>query len=445
MSQRLMIFTRFPEPHRSKTRLIPALGPVGAAVLQREMTRHTLRRAQEFAKWKQVPVEVHFDGGSEDQMEQCFGTGRCYRPQSGGDLGSRMRGAFERAFGEGIRRAVIVGTDCPGASAQVLRTAFDRLEDHDLVLGPATDGGYYLIGLRRPAPQLFAGISWGSETVLEATLRAAHEVGLSTSLLQRLTDVDRPQDLHVWRRARRRFAADLNDAQISLIIPALNEEAPLDKTLRCLQGATNVETIVVDGGSQDRTREIARSRACHVLTTEAGRARQMNAGAAAAGGSILLFLHADTRLPERFAEHVRKALAKPAVAAGAFRLRLDAPGWPLRVVETAINLRSRWLAMPYGDQAIFLPADAFYLAGAFADVPILEDFELVRRLQRRGRIAILSPPVVTSARRWQARGVWRTTWINQRVVLGYYLGVPPKRLARWYAEAATAVARQSQR
>jgi hypothetical protein len=105
------------------------------------------------------------------------------------------------------------------------------------------------------------------------------------------------------------------------------------------------------------------------------------------------------------------------------------------VIEAAVNLRSRWLKMPYGDQAIFLPADEFYRVGGFPELPIMEDFELVRRLRRRGRIAMAPDAVVTSARRWQSVGPWRTTWINQRVVMGYYLGVSPERLARWYRDA----------
>jgi len=432
MSHRLIIFTRYPEPQKSKTRLIPALGPVGAAVLQREMTRHTLRRADELAERERVSVEVHFDGGSRASIEACFGPEARYRPQSGGDLGRRMSEAFASAFREGATRAVIVGTDCPGITAPLLRAAFDRLADHDLVLGPALDGGYWLVGLRRPAPRLFAQMPWGSDRVLEETLDAARQTGLSTSLLERLADVDRPADLEVWERARSRFRGDLADARISVVIPALNEAGCLGDTLRPLEHAANVETIVVDAGSEDRTPQIAQSHGCRLLTTAPGRARQMNAGAAEADGSILLFLHADTRLPERFAQHVREALIRRNVVAGAFRLRLDARGWPFRVIERVIDLRSVLRQMPYGDQAIFVTADRFYLAGGFPDLPIMEDFELVRRLRRRGRIAIVSEPVVTSARRWQALGPWRTTWLNQMVVLGYRLGVSPQRLATWY-------------
>lgn len=435
MSERLIIFARYPEPGRSKTRLIPALGPQGAACLGREMTRQTLRWAAELVSTRSVSVDVRFAGGDEALMRHCFGDRFPFLPQAPGDLGERMRGAFESAFQGGAVRAVIVGTDCPDLTAQLVAEAFDQLAHNDLVLGPATDGGYYLIGLRQPVPELFARIPWGSGAVLEETLRVAEATNLSTALLQPLCDVDRPEDLAVWQRARNRTRADMADARISVVIPTLNEAAYLPNTLGSLQGAENVETIVVDAGSHDETQQIARDYGCKVLVAGGGRARQQNAGADAADGSILLFLHADTRLPNEFGDHVRQALSRPGVVAGAFPLRVDAPLWTLRVIESAVNLRSRWLGMPYGDQAIFLPADEFYRVGAFPELPIMEDFELVRRLRRRGRIATAPAPVITSARRWQSVGPWRTTWINQRVVLGYHLGISPERLAGWYQDA----------
>jgi len=435
MSERLIIFARYPEPGKSKTRLIPALGPQGAACLGREMTRQALRWAGELVGARSVSVDVCFAGGDEALMQHCFGDRFGFLPQAAGDLGERMRGAFESAFQAGAARVVIVGTDCPHLSAQVVATAFDRLAESDVVLGPATDGGYYLIGLRRPAPELFARIPWGSSAVLEETLGASEAANLSTVLLEPLPDVDRPEDLAVWDRARGQARADMADARISVVVPTLNEAAYLLDALRSLQGAENVETIVVDAGSHDQTQQIARDHDCQVLVAGGGPARQLNAGANAAVGSILLFLHADTRLPKHFADHVRRALGRPRVVAGAFPLRIDAPLRTLRMIEAAVNLRCRWLKMPYGDQAIFLPADEFYRAGGFPELPIMEDFELVRRLRRRGRIAMAPDPAVTSARRWLSVGPWRTTWINQRVVLGYYLGISPDRLARWYQDA----------
>jgi rSAM/selenodomain-associated transferase 2 len=158
----------------------------------------------------------------------------------------------------------------------------------------------------------------------------------------------------------------------------------------------------------------------------------MNAGAVIASGDILIFLHADTRLPNGFQEQVRQTLAHPRVAAGAFHLQIDAPGKGLRIIEQAVNWRSRFLQMPYGDQALFLKRDVFWESGAFFPIPIMEDFALIRRLKRRGRIELAPGWAMTSARRWLQMGVTRTWLINQLVLGAYLVGVSPHRLARWY-------------
>ena len=160
----------------------------------------------------------------------------------------------------------------------------------------------------------------------------------------------------------------------------------------------------------------------------------MNAGADAATGEILLFLHADTRLPEGFHEHVREILTRPGVSAGAFRLRIDAAGpRSLRLVEWGVNARSVWKQLPYGDQALFMHRETFCEVGEFPELPIMEDYDLAVRLRRCGRIEIAEAAVLTSVRRWERLGVLRTTLTNQAVVWAYRFGVSPGRLANWYS------------
>ena len=219
---------------------------------------------------------------------------------------------------------------------------------------------------------------------------------------------------------------------ISVIIPVLNDAESLDLALGSTQDYTGVECIVVDGGSSDESAEVAQSRGVKVLHSPPGRARQMNAGAEVAEGRFLLFLHADTRLPEGFDGDVRQILTGSGVAAGAFQLQIDAPSARLRLIEKAANWRSRYLQMPYGDQAIFLRKELFREMGGFPDLPIMEDFQLIRRLQGEGRIVIAPAAVVTSARRWKKLGAVRTTFINQLMIIGFYLGFEPSSLARWY-------------
>lgn len=219
---------------------------------------------------------------------------------------------------------------------------------------------------------------------------------------------------------------------ISIIIPAVNEGEHLGATLSALAGVDGIEPIMVDGGSRDNTREIAAAAGARVISTPPGRALQMNAGAAAARGELLLFLHADSLLPTGFADRIRQTLKEPQVAAGAFRLAINAPGLSMRILERLIYWRSICLQMVYGDQALFMTREMFQAVGAFPEMPIMEDFECIRRLRRRGRIAILPQTVITSARRWQRLGLIRTTVTNQLIIVAYLFGVDPQRLARWY-------------
>jgi rSAM/selenodomain-associated transferase 2/rSAM/selenodomain-associated transferase 1 len=428
----LIIFTRYPEPGKTKTRLIPSLGPDGAAGLQRLMTEHTLTRVRELQRYRPVSVEVRYEGGNKHLIEQWLGADIPSRPQGNGDLGQRMARAFQEAFQAGMGRVVLVGTDIPHITPRILHGAFEGLRSTDVVLGPARDGGYYLIGMRRASPQLFVDLPWGTEMVMERTKRIAHDLGFSVVLLDTLDDVDRPEDLHLWEKASKEMPRTHPFPRISIIIPTLNEAANIRATLATTKTASNVEVIVVDGGSSDGTVEVARSMGTEVITSPPGRARQMNAGAARATGAVLLFLHGDTRLPRGFDYHVRKILARPRAVAGAFQLRFDGTLPGLRIIERLVNVRSRRLQFPYGDQAIFLRAHLFRKMGGFPDIPIMEDFELIRRLRRRGRIVIAPVPVLTSARRWKNLGIVRATLINNAIPLAYYLGVSPSRLARWY-------------
>ena len=220
--------------------------------------------------------------------------------------------------------------------------------------------------------------------------------------------------------------------KISIIIPTYNEAGNIREAVACTQPSTNVELIVVDGGSQDDTVTIAESLNVKVIASAPGRATQMNTGAMAASGDILLFLHADTRLPPGFDGMIRTAVQQPLMVAGAFALQINAPLWTLRWVEKGVNWRSRFCQMPYGDQAIFLTAEVFDKVGNFPDLPIMEDFELIRRLQSIGKIIIIPVPVITSARRWLQKGVFYTTILNQIVITAYLLGISPKRIRRWY-------------
>ena len=298
----LIVFTRYPEPGKTKTRLIPALGAKGAARLQQQMTEHIVTTAAKLSSRPGLAIEVYHEGGNTDLMQVWLGSQFAYRPQGAGNIGQRMRRAFENAFQDEMATAVIIGSDVPQISANIIRQAFEGLQKNDLVLGPARDGGYYLIGMKNTIPtetynRLFDDINWGTRKVLSQTLQTASASGLDFTLLEPLSDVDRPADLNIWQEVKKTAAKPSLAQKISIIIPALNEDATIGRTLSHLGRLDNLEVIVVDGGSIDATAELARSQSAKVIQSNPGKAIQMNTGAAAAAGDILVFLHADPLLP----------------------------------------------------------------------------------------------------------------------------------------------------
>ena len=226
---------------------------------------------------------------------------------------------------------------------------------------------------------------------------------------------------------------------ISVIIPALDEEASIARVIRSCREAGPGEVIVVDGGSRDRTAEIARARADAVIAAPRGRAAQMNAGAAAARGEVLLFLHADTLLPGGSVPAVLGALQDPGVIGGAFRVHLaaspDAGRYvraTLRITGWMIGARAAVSRSYSGDQAIFVRAEAFRAVGGYPEIPLMEDVELSRRMRRAGKSVLLPLRVETSGRRWEAWGPLKTVLFMWRLRIGYLLGRAPSRCAEAY-------------
>lgn len=223
--------------------------------------------------------------------------------------------------------------------------------------------------------------------------------------------------------------------QISIIIPTLNEADNIQSTINSTKSSKNIEIIVVDGGSKDETLLIAKSLGAKIIVSPPGRANQMNMGAMVASGEILLFLHGDTRLPTNFEQMIRKTLAKPGIVAGAFALQINSPHWGLRFVEFGVKWRCNLLQMPYGDQAIFMTKDVFEKVGNFPEIPIMEDFEMIRKLKHLGKIYLLSTPVITSPRRWLKKGILQTTLLNQIIIIAYLLGISPHQIRNWYSSS----------
>lgn len=231
---------------------------------------------------------------------------------------------------------------------------------------------------------------------------------------------------------------------IAIIVPTYQEEGSIATCLQSLQGQTPpFEIIVADGGSTDRTQAIAFSQR---VSSSAGdtvpiqvlqspyraRALQMNFGAQQTRANILLFLHADSLLPEKALQAVRQAMLSPQTVGGRFSVDLDRPGWPYNAISWGINVRSRITGMFTGDMGIFVRRSLFEQLGGYPDQPLMEDFELSRQLQKLGSVAYLPNRIVTSSRRWQQDGPWKTVALMQMIRAGYQAGISSEQLARWY-------------
>lgn len=228
--------------------------------------------------------------------------------------------------------------------------------------------------------------------------------------------------------------------KISIIIPVLNEREDLPPTLDALMQWTDIhEIIIVDGGSTDGTREwlsrLLLPQNVRFMEAMRGRGNQINAGAKAASGDVCLFLHADTRLPADALTQITACLKEAKTEGGAFLLRFrEARPWTLRAIENGINFRTRLLNRATGDQAIFCRRSSFEKTGGYPDWPVFEDVEFVTRLRRAGRFAIIASHVTTSARRYIAWGVLRTTALMFALQAAYWCGVSPFRLQQWYRD-----------
>jgi rSAM/selenodomain-associated transferase 2/rSAM/selenodomain-associated transferase 1 len=409
----LLVFARFPIPGRTKTRLIPGLGAQGAADYYRELAEWSIRQARAAG----VSVVVQYTGASHRDMQEWLGYDLTYIPQCEGDLGVRMTGAFQGAFDAGAKRVAVMGTDCPNLRESLLKQAFALLRRGRNCIGPAADGGFYLLGLTSFKKELLQHITWSTDVVYGQTVKNCEDARMSVVPLKMLADIDSAEDI---------------PPKISVIIPAFNEEAHIQSALASVQKGFSVESIVVDGGSGDATVDRASEMGARVVTGFSGRARQMNAGAVSARGDILLFLHADTVLPDEWDCAVRHLVHNNPRAVGAFKFSVQERLCGIGVVEWGANIRSRFLKRPYGDQGLFMMKQYFRDLGHFPKLPVMEDLFFVRRARQSGSVVTVSQKVCTSGRKWAERGVWKNTAKNQLVLLAAACGVSLDRIARFY-------------
>lgn len=422
---KLIVFSRYPVPVKTKTRLIPDIGPVSAADVHRKLAENIIEEGKIVRERQGVNLVICYTGGNIRQMQTWLGNDLSYMEQENGDLGFRMFSAIERSLYEGNRKVVLIGTDIPGPISGQIEKAFYALNEKDIVIGPAIDGGYWLIGMKQPH-NIFQGISWGKETVIRQTLKVAEQKRLSVELLDPVNDIDTVDDLSEWDHN-----GDWKNPYLSVIIPVVNEESRIEKVISRVMDI-DAEIIVVDGGSSDNTVKLAESLGVKVVKSTRGRSRQMNAGASASSGNIFLFLHADTSVPEKFVSLIFENLMDRRPSAGAFGFKTDMDNAVMKFIEYTVNLRSRFLKLPYGDQGIFVSKADFARAGGYPKVPVAEDIFFIRNLKKFAMIKTIPENAVTSARRWRKHGILKTTFVNVVIFIGCYLGIKPEKLYAIY-------------
>ena len=432
----ICIFAKPPIAGSAKTRLAAEVGAERAAALARAFLVDTCAAVRALTWARPILATAgELDPGLRAELAMPVW------PQGDGDLGARMERVLARALLD-TPVVIALGADSPGLPPRLLEAARTALATADAVIGPADDGGFYLLGLRRCPGGLLAGLPWSAPETRARTIDRLRSHGLSLIEIAHWFDVDQAGDLSRLHRlldtggiVAPATRGVLGAPRVSIVMPVLDEALRISRAIdHVLALPGRKEVIVVDGGSRDDTLELARTKFVRVIESARGRATQMNAGAEIAAGDVLLFLHADTTLPADALARALLVLEDPAVIAGAFRTwtiaDTDDVPWFAPLLHLA-DLRSRYTSLPYGDQAMFVRADAFRQVGGFPDQPLMEDLELSRRLRRRGRIVTVAARVRVSGRRFVARPVFHTLISNTFPAL-YRLGVSPDRLARLY-------------
>lgn len=468
MKKAVILLTRVPFPGQTKTRMMPWLSGKECAVLHCCFLRDIMDEIRKtgadlFVCYKEPAIE---DRNCEcaaalQHLQQMAGKKAQCWPQNGQGLGERMHLALAAVLEKGYDACLLVGADIPELTARQLTDAFRILEKKDVVLGPTIDGGYYLIGMKKPTWCLFEGQTYSHPKVLSNTLEAANRSGLRTGLVGLLSDVDVPEDLkqlgHRVKMIRKGSWTETDGGQqtwkltdlkrkktvrfleqhekISVIVPSYNEE----KTITALQNQLKpwqdqCEILLVDGGSTDRTLELI-DPAFRVIRGPKGRACQMNRGAAESTGDILLFLHCDSSLPLDFTDEIRRVMRS--YRAGCFGIRFSTEDILMRVCGMMSNYRAKVRGIPFGDQGIFLERELFFELGGFPEIPIMEDYQLSMTMKSQGiRFGMTAKRIYTSDRRFP-EGVLpklRLMWKMNRLRKQYRDGVPIDKIAAQYKD-----------
>ena len=426
----VLVFMRVPEAGQVKSRLATGVGVEEAARIYQIMVRRTLGVLSDFKRSRpEVTLFVFFTPADRVEILQKHYPGPwLFLPQVGHHLGDRMDRALRQVFALGFHHAVLVGTDLAHPEGAILEDAFRALGKGLTPLGPARDGGFYLVGLHRPCSSPFQFEEWGTDTVYGRTEKSLAASGLQVLKLKEKQDVDRPEDFELLRDHF--FFKE----KLSIVIPTVRPPEAVSSFLHRLEPqlwpGDEIVVALSEGITPPRNEE--ESASIRWIVSPRGRGIQLNAGARATEGSILLFLHDDSVPPHQFAYQVRKIAQDPAVSIGCFQLAFSPSTPALDLVSRWANLRTDLFGLPYGDQGLFCRRTVFWEAGGFRNPFLMEDVDFVRQCKKRGRLLKIPDSIHTSPHRYLKRGLLRASLQNHCLMLLYFLGMSNRGLYKLY-------------
>lgn len=439
MRKAVIIFTRVPAAGCTKTRMMPSLTAEQCENL------HTAFLKDIKAQYEKTDCDIFVcftPADGQEKIRNILGEAE-YFPQTDGSLGDKMYCALKTVLEKGYDMCLLTGSDIPEVKAEHIKRAFGELLKNDVVFGRTADGGYYLVGMKKPLKAPFEIGSYGHSDVWKNTLENLRRNGLSTGFTETLEDMDEVEDLdgYRFRMYRDRELARSHTAEflskiprLSVIIPTYNEAKTIERLQDFLEPFRHkCQIIFADGGSSDGTQSLIRPH-FRLINTKKGRARQMNEGALASSGNRLFFLHCDSLPPKDFIKQIEKALERH--DAGCFGIAFDTQSLLMGICRFISNMRAKRGIM-FGDQGIFIKRELFFKAGMFPEIPIMEDYRFSLTLKEKGvKTAMTKDRIITSARRFPPTffGRIRVMWLMNRLRKRYRDGEDIGRIAEAYRD-----------
>ena len=426
----LLIFMKYPEAKGVKTRLSRDIGHENALSVYQKLVRRTLGLVSDF-KNSQRDVDVllfYYPPESKEKLLKSYPGPWQFVPQASGHLGEKMSSAFHYVFKKGFPSAVLIGTDIADIMPDDIHDAFQALNETSAVVGPAKDGGFYLLGLSVAFDMIFKFDSWSTPSVFERTLKCFHASNLKVTTLKIRNDVDKEEDL-VCLKTNPMF-----QDQISIIIPFLDETTQVATLVNALESQLwpGDEIILVKGGSPHGFSYENISTRTRLFFASKGRGNQFNYGVKTAQNNLLWFLHADTVPPPNFGYHIRKISQGNGNVLGCFELSFRPTSPILELISKWANLRTKYFRLPYGDQGLFCSREFFSSMGGFKKQFLMEDVDFVRRCRRMGKLLLVPHHLYSSSKRYMGKGPFRASLQNHLLMLLHSLGISDRRLYSLY-------------